>query len=79
MCQLYSMYCWFIFKCVVSVETQHLNDNDFSDIFINCNQVMKNAITKAVLPGTWKVRHIPSEFFLHCSVRNQYVKSLCNS
>lgn len=41
MCQLSNMYCWFILKCVVFVETQHLNDSGFLDIFINCNQAMK--------------------------------------
>lgn len=78
MCQLSNMNCWFILKCVVFVATQHLNDNGFLDIFINCNQAMKNATTKVMVPGTRKNRQIPAQLSLHCSVRNQYVKFLCN-
>lgn len=78
MCQLSNKYCWFIFKCVVFVEAEHLDANGFSDIFINCNQAMKNATTKVMVPGTWNVRQIPAQFSLHCSMRNQYVKSFCN-
>lgn len=48
------MYCWFILKCVVFVETQHLNDSGFLDIFINCNQAMKNATTKSWCQGQGK-------------------------
>lgn len=70
------MYCWFILKCEVFVETQHLNDSGFSDIFINCNQVMKNATMKVTVPGTKKIRQIPAQFSLHRSMRNQYVKVL---
>lgn len=62
MCQLGNMYFWFILKCVVFVETQHLND---SDIFINCNQAMKNATMKVMVPGTRKNRQIPVQFSLH--------------
>lgn len=75
MCQLSNMYCWFILKCVVFVETQHLNDSGFLDIFINCNQAMKNATTKVMVPGTRENKQIPA---LHRSMRNQYVKFLCN-
>lgn len=72
------MNCWFNLKCVVFVETKHLNDSGFLDVFINCNQAMKNATTKVMVPGTRKNRQIPAQFPLHCIVRNQYVKFLYN-